>query len=162
MNVSDVSDNLRQSYGTKWKVTFRQSNRSTIVMKMQRASRITALCSGIFLAAMVLATSGFACISASSGGGMSSMEMASSAASAAGELTTAAVPETNPENNGAPCRFPWAPDGCQSMTPCAPAAVLSPSACADASGPRPQTVVVATALMPSSAIQAPELPPPRA
>ena len=67
-----------------------------------------------------------------------------------------------PPDKQAPCRFPWAPDGCQSMAPCAPAALTSPTQVLSPA-PQPVTIVPAlTVLTPPSQTSPPELPPPRA
>ena len=131
-------------------------------MMMQRTSRATALISGFFLAAMVLATSGFACATDSSGGDMASMRMSGSVAGAKGATTLDSAPVTNPESQQAPCKFPWAPDGCQSMVSCSAAAVTTPLISWATARVTRQTVAVAVALKPPSEMHAPELPPPRA
>jgi hypothetical protein len=61
-----------------------------------------------------------------------------------------------------PCRFPWAPDGCQSMVPCAPAALASSPAALNRGGPVPERIAVGVSLTPASVTTPPELPPPRA
>lgn len=71
-------------------------------------------------------------------------------------------PGTHPQSLPAPCRFPWAPDGCQSMVPCSPAAVASTVAQVEAITARHGPITAWTWLTPPSVSSAPELPPPRA
>ena len=60
-----------------------------------------------------------------------------------------------------PCRFPWAPNGCQAMAPCAPAILLVARA-TDVSAMRTTPVSwTLELLVPPSVSRAPELPPPR-
>ncbi len=67
-----------------------------------------------------------------------------------------------PEHDHAPCKFPWAPDGCQSMTPCAPLALTSYTQSLRAPDDVPSTVAPLVVLTPPSQVRPPELPPPRA
>lgn len=126
---------------------------------MHRPSRIAGLFTTLFLAAFVLVTSGFACIVPESSQDMTSMGMASAHA-----RVQATAQIVSPVQNGpaAPCRFPWAPDGCQSIVQCAPAALASIGADLNRGAPLPERVASSIALPPLSVTTPPELPPPRA
>lgn len=74
----------------------------------------------VLLLHLVLVGSGYACGLTSHGrsaGDMPGMQMG-------GMQSNTTAPGSVPEKE-APCRLPWAPDGCQSMAACAPAAVKS-------------------------------------
>lgn len=62
----------------------------------------------------------------------------------------------------APCDFPWAPDGCQSMTPCAPIALASITALLRTPNATPSSIADLAVLTPPSIRRPPEPPPPRA
>jgi hypothetical protein len=66
------------------------------------------------------------------------------------------------DKQDAPCRFPWAPNGCQAMAPCAPAAVTVASAVIASFAPAANVLPQLVALAPPALTMAPELPPPRA
>jgi len=134
-----------------------------LVNMMQSLSRITGLISAVFLVAFVLVTSGFACIDAASPDTMAKMGMTRSAAKSGVivHASAATLPASAPAPT-APCRFPWAPDGCQSMVPCAPAALTSATAGLGHSNAVPDRIAVGVSLTPLSVTTPPELPPPRA
>lgn len=131
--------------------------RQDIINTMHRPSRLIALVSSLFLVGLVLVTSGFACDTASTKGAvMSGMKMATTHAGANAKSSGGSqLPQ-------APCKFPWAPGGCQSMVPCSQAAVVSTAMRAalliEPSHPR----ITMVAIAPPSETPAPELPPPRA
>jgi len=127
---------------------------------MQRPSRLAGLFTSLFLVAFVLVTSGFACIGAVGPQTMPAMGMSS--AHAAGQVTPQSLAPVQKDGPGAPCKFPWAPDGCQSMVPCAPAALASATSVLDQSGLVPQRVMPAAEVTLLSVTSPPELPPPRA
>ena len=135
-------------------VPFRRRARHSKVKVMRRPSRLIALSTSLLLASLVLVTSGFACGSASKES-MSGMQMGGSASDAQHSTTT-------PTRPSPPCRFPWAPDGCQSMVPCAPAAVTSTALSLSGVGDYAVRVVTLVVITPPSGRPAPELPPPRA
>jgi hypothetical protein len=62
----------------------------------------------------------------------------------------------------APCTFPWAPDGCQSMAPCAPTALTSHAEALRVLHAVPSPVASLDVRTPASIKSPPELPPPRA
>jgi len=124
---------------------------------MSRFARATAMTLVVALLQLVLLESGYACLAmpgSPGDGAMAGMSMP-----AQGDLAT------NPAHSGegqAPCEFPWAPNGCQTMAPCAPAAVTTVAtqeAPYVSLGARPPMLAE---LAPSSPSRAPELPPPRA
>jgi len=80
-------------------------------------------------------------------------------AHAGGQAQSASPVQNAP---AAPCKFPWAPDGCQSMVPCASAALASSAAAINRGRPLPQRVASVAAVAPLSVTTPPELPPPRA
>jgi hypothetical protein len=111
---------------------------------MHRRRRWFATFAALFVLQLVFVESGYACAMPTMG-------------------TTAMAGMTMPAHPGheTPCRFPWAPDGCQSMAPCAPAALTTPSVTLAAG---PQLVAAVPALVvrtPPSETPPPELPPPR-
>lgn len=128
---------------------------------MQRLSRITGLISAVFLVAFVLVTSGFSCVESASPDTMAKMGMTSSAMNSGTIMHTnaATLPVPAPP---APCKFPWAPDGCQSMVPCAPAALASAAPVLEHADAAPERIAVGVSLTPLSVTTLPELPPPRA
>ena len=121
---------------------------------MGHPSRLTGVFASMFLVAFVLVTSGFACDSVKVGETMVGMSMG------ANHATSSNSPDS--QAPAAPCKFPWAPDGCQSMAPCAPAAVASATTSIYTVAAIPQSVAVATQIAPPSVANPPELPPPRA
>lgn len=66
------------------------------------------------------------------------------------------------EHHHAPCDFPWAPEGCQSMTPCAPIALASVTELLRTPDAMPSAIAVLAVLPPPSIQLPPEPPPPRA
>lgn len=134
-----------------------------MVNVMRRLSRITGLISGVLLVAFVLVTSGFACVDSASPDTMAKMGMTRSAVnSGAMALASAATLPASAPAPTSPCKFPWAPDGCQSMVTCAPAALTSGTTVLGHSTAVPQRIAVGVSLTPLSVTTAPELPPPRA
>lgn len=128
--------------------------------------RPLALLLGVVLLHLVFVESGYACqmlpsvMSAPAGARMDAgvrtgMQMTAGSAAAV-------APGSDPAQHRPPCRFPWAPDGCQFAGPCAPAAlasgvvILRPTASARSAPPR------AAPLAPTFLRLPPELPPPRA
>ncbi|HWZ60908.1 MAG TPA: hypothetical protein VNW46_18125 [Gemmatimonadaceae bacterium] len=100
----------------------------------------------LFLLQLVFVESGYACA------------MPATGSSAMASMPGMTMPAH--ESKG-PCRFPWAPDGCQSMAPCAPAALAVPG---HALAVAPQLVAAVPVLIvrtPPSETAPPELPPPR-
>ena len=134
---------------------------------MRRIHRVTALFLGLLLANLVWVGSGYACA-------MPAMDHSPAASAAIADAMTAAMDAMNmsemqgPTDHGAPnqheppCKLPWAPDGCQSMTPCAPLAVASHAFVLDMPNGMPLHVGELTMLTPPSELRRPELPPPRA
>jgi hypothetical protein len=143
--------------------SFEGSRPTILVNMMQRLSRITGLISAVFLVAFVLVTSGFACIDSAGPDTMAKMGMTRSATNSGAivHASAATLPTPAPAPT-APCRFPWAPDGCQSMVPCSAAALASASAQLNHPAPVPERVASASAVAPPSITTPPELPPPRA
>jgi hypothetical protein len=134
-----------------------------MVNVMRRLSRITGLISGVLPVAFVLVTSGFACVDSASPDTMAKMGMAGSAVnSGAMALGSAATLPASAPAPTAPCKFPWAPDGCQSMVPCAPAALTSGTTALAHTSAVPERIAVGVSLTPLSVTTPPELPPPRA
>jgi hypothetical protein len=138
---------------------FRRSSRQHIVNMMQRPSRLAGLFASLLLAALVLVTSGFACIAPESSQDMTAMGMTSAHADGQATAQNVAPVQKAPAT---PCKFPWAPDGCQSMVPCAQTALASAAAALNRGGPVPQRVASDAEVAPLSVTTPPELPPPRA
>ena len=105
---------------------------------------------------LVLVESGYACgitsDRSSTGASMPGMPMP-------GDTNQQPAPS---DDHQAPCRFPWAPNGCQSMAPCAPTALTVSSFAVAPEAPAPVALVELLVLPPLSISLAPELPPPRA
>jgi hypothetical protein len=130
---------------------------------MQSLSRITGLISAVFLVAFVMVTSGFACIDSAGPDTMAKMGMTRAAANSGASVhASAATLPAPPSAPTAPCRFPWAPDGCQSMVPCAPVALRSAVVALGHINVGPERIAVGVSLTPLSVTMPPELPPPRA
>ena len=124
---------------------------------MRRVHRTFGVLLGLVFLQLVLVESGFACrMPGDMTGGRSDAAMPMP--------MNAGVPSspTHSGDHAPPCRFPWAPDGCQSMAPCSPAAVAAPPV-----GGRPVAMPAEAPLRlavitPASLIRPPEPPPPRA
>ena len=138
---------------------------------MARLRRITALFVTVLLAQLLLVESGFGCqmpsmeqdaggAMAMSTGAMAGMDM--SGMDMSGMDVPTSPSDTDDPSDEAPCRFPWAPAGCQSMVPCGPAAlaVLTPALTVPKAAPG--AALALTVLTPPSQARPPELPPPRA
>jgi hypothetical protein len=126
---------------------------------MQRPSRLAGLFTSLFLVAFVLVTSGFGCTTPGSSDDMTAMAMTSAHANGQATAQDIAPVQNAP---AAPCKLPWAPDGCQSMVPCAAAALASAASVLNGSGPVPERVAPGAAITLLSVTSPPELPPPRA
>jgi hypothetical protein len=119
---------------------------------MYRGRRIMAALSALLLLQLVLVESGYAC---------GRMDGAQGAMAGMSMPASVHVGAPVPVGQQPPCRFPWAPDGCQSMAPCAPATIVPASqALSDPATPTAAIPVLAV-LMPPSATSPPDLPPPR-
>ena len=126
---------------------------------MRRLIRPFAFLLSLVLLQLVLVESGYACrtpMNAAMGGSaMAGMPMPGSA-------NHSSSAPTQDDQRETPCRFPWAPNGCQAMAPCALSAVTVASTvivpCTPARVAPAQLVVLA----PPALTSAPELPPPRA
>ena len=157
------------------------TGRGLYCLLMARIRRITALFVTVLLAQLLLVESGFACqmpgmeqdaggaMAASaevvagmdmSGMDMSGMDM--SGMDMSGMDMPSSPSDTGDPSDESPCRFPWAPAGCQSMAPCGPAAlaVLTPALTVPKAAPG--VVLALAVLAPPSQARPPELPPPRA
>jgi hypothetical protein len=110
----------------------------------------------VVLLQLLLVESGYACLATGAAAGDNTM--AGMAMPAPGSGNSAPAEHGSP----APCRFPWAPNGCQTMAPCAPS-VLAVGAMALPLPDVPHgTPVTREPLAHVSVSQPPELPPPRA
>lgn len=126
---------------------------------MRRPSRLAGLFTSLFLVAFVLVTSGFGCVVPANAQGMAGMGMTPGHSEGHATDQTAVPLQQVPS---APCKFPWAPEGCQAMISCAPAALASVTTALYGGGSVPEPVIVDTRVTPLSVTTAPELPPPRA
>jgi hypothetical protein len=129
--------------------------------------RVVALLTGVMMLALVLTESGFACAmpsmaasseAAAAGSAMSDM---GGMRSMAGGRESADAPQSS-HRDEAPCRFPWAPTGCQDAAPCGPAALVVAAWRPEVYGPERDVQRTATVLAPPSFDTPPEPPPPRA
>lgn len=133
---------------------------------MARLRRIAALFVVVLLAQLLLVESGFACqmpsMKRDAGGAMAMSTGAIAGMDMSGMGMPASPSDTGDPSDEAPCRFPWAPAGCQSMVPCGPAAlaVLTPALTVPKAAPG--VVLALAVLAPPSQARPPELPPPRA
>jgi hypothetical protein len=126
---------------------------------MHRPSRLAGLISTLFLVAFVLVTSGFACVVPADPQGMAAMRMTTDHSEGQATAQNAAPVHEVPS---APCKFPWAPEGCQAMVSCAAAALASATTALDSGASVPERVIADARVTPPSVTTAPELPPPRA
>lgn len=129
-----------------------ERDRTWYIAGMQLGRRIIAALSAVFVLQLVFVGSGYACARPDASGPMADMGMAT--------MAHGGQPATT--HHGTPCRFPWAPDGCQSMAPCAPAAIVAPMHGVVDLPPLVAPVPVLSVVTPPSVISPPELPPPRA
>jgi hypothetical protein len=121
--------------------------RPDYIAGMRRLRRATAVFSALFVLLLVFVESGYACAMPRMGG----MSMAQGAHAAS----------PMPAHHQSPCRFPWAPDGCQSMAPCAPATLVTASQMLTDPPALVPAIPVLAMLTPPSATSPPDLPPPR-
>jgi hypothetical protein len=112
----------------------------------------------LVLLQLVLVESGYACRMSSNDqsrdSSMAGMQMA-------GSSPESPAPAEQHQQQ-APCRFPWAPSGCQSMVPCAPSALAIVATAETEPAPPRAAAPELVLLAPLSLDRAPELPPPRA
>jgi hypothetical protein len=126
---------------------------------MRRLTRPLAFLLSFVLLQLVLVESGYACrMPATVSAGAQDMAGMQMAGSADHSLSTPA----QHDQQQPPCRFPWAPGGCQAMAPCAPAAVTVASAAIASFAPAASAPERLVLLAPPALASAPELPPPRA
>src|SRR5438105_5489071 len=138
-------------------------------MTMRRTRRITAVFAAMLLANLLRVGSGFACVMPMSTDGMGSMADGATAnsdvgAGAMADMAAVAAPDHDPgpAHQEIPCKFPWAPDGCQLMTPCAPLAMASFAISIELPNAAPLAPERLVVLTPPSAVRSPDRPPPRA
>jgi hypothetical protein len=127
--------------------------------------RLTAFFLGLLLANLIWVGSGYACVMPGMGHSMGSTTTADATGRAMAEMNmagTTATTDKPPQDQTPPCRFPWVPDGCQSMTPCAPHAIIAHAFVLAMPNATPVRVAELAVLTPPSALRAPDLPPPRA
>jgi hypothetical protein len=122
---------------------------------MQWGRRVVAALSAVFVLQLVFIESGYACARSDARGSMADMGMMGMTTKANGGAPAST-------DHRSPCRFPWAPDGCQNMVPCAPAAITAPAHGVVDVPPVAQAIPVLSVVTPPSATSPPELPPPRA
>jgi hypothetical protein len=139
------------------------------MLSMLRLRRVTALVTTLLLAHLVWVGSGFACVVPATGHSavavMAGMDMSGDMPTAdmvGMDMSATQHPggESGPDH--APCTFPWAPDGCQSMAPCAPTALSSHAEALRVLHAVPSPVASLDVRTPPSVKSPPELPPPRA
>jgi hypothetical protein len=144
-------------------------NRISYVPSIMRRSRsVIALLTNVLLIHVMWIGTGSACVmpdmmdshhAPMTGMSMPGMDMGGMNMSDMGAATDAPAPS---DHDQTPCRFPWAPDGCQSMTPCAPLAIGATQQVLREVSEPPVHVAALRVLMPPSSGHAPEPPPPRA
>ena len=134
---------------------------------MRYTRRVTAFFMTVLFAHVLWVGSGFACVMPEMGHSSSST-MATMAMSDANMTrmdmpdATGSSPGGAPAHDHAPCKLPWAPDGCSSMTPCAPIALASQAESLRSPEIVPPSIARLAVLTPPSQIRTPDLPPPRA
>ena len=134
---------------------------------MRRTRRVTAFFMTVLFAHVLWVGSGFACVMPEMGrspsAAMTTMDM-SDANMAGMDMpdATGNSPRGAPARDHAPCKLPWAPDGCSSMTPCAPIALASPTEPLGSPEMMPPSIARLAVLTPPSQVRTPDLPPPRA
>jgi hypothetical protein len=114
------------------------------IATMHWGRRVLAALSAALVLQLVFVGSGYACSRSDGRASMADMGMGST------------------DQHHVPCRFPWAPDGCQNMVPCAPAAIAVPTNGVLDLQPLVAPVLVLSVVTPPSVNSPPELPPPRA
>ncbi|CAN5494145.1 hypothetical protein BH09GEM1_BH09GEM1_11370 [soil metagenome] len=111
----------------------------------------------VVLLQLLLVESGYACLATGTtptgGDAMAGMAMPATGRGDTGPAE---------QRSHAPCRFPWAPNGCQTMGPCAPAVLVVQTAVLPLPDSPRLTPVTCEPLEHLSESLAPELPPPRA
>ncbi len=135
------------------------SHVSHYVQVVRRIIRPSGVLLTFVLALLVLVESGYACQVRMVGG---SMDTAMAGMSMPGHPASPQPASKRHDVPQEPCRFPWAPNGCQNMAPCAPSALTVPSA--ENLSPLHERVELRAlaVLVPLAPSLAPELPPPRA
>ena len=134
---------------------------------MRHTRRVTAFFMTVLFAHVLWVGSGFACVMPETGHSSSSpmATMGMYDPSMAGmDMPDAAghSPGGEPAHDHAPCKLPWAPDGCSSMTPCAPIALASPTEPLGSPEIILPSIARLAVLTPPSQVRTPDLPPPRA
>ena len=125
--------------------------------------RIAALLSGALILQLVLVGSGYACARPMQmATGANAADMSAMAGKDMTNMPAAARPANAPPPDDAPCRLPWAPAGCQSMTPCAPIVVASPSVTVLLTPPAGASRLALVVVVPTARSIPPEPPPPKA
>ncbi len=147
-----------------------------MVPVMSNRRRITALVMSLLLAHLAWVGSGFACdmttMAHSGSDAIAAMDMSDDMAGmdmtgmdmAGMDMsgTTKPLSGSESEHHHAPCDFPWAPEGCQSMAPCAPIALAAVTELFARPDAKQSSVAALGVLTPPSIKRPPELPPPRA
>lgn len=130
--------------------------------------RVAALISSLLLLQLVLVGSGFACAMPMPMG-QQSPPAANAASTAVSDMVGMDMSGSQreasskaPASDRSPCRFPWAPAGCQSMAPCAPVAMAQAAEVASLPVTGAYVVAALDVLTPPSRSTPPELPPPKA
>jgi hypothetical protein len=137
---------------------------------MRRTRPLIALLANLVLIHAMWIGTGLSCVMAdvskSRAGAMAGMDMPTATTT---DMDVSGMPaessgaqSNSPAHQHSPCRLPWAPDGCQTMTPCAPLAIASPEQVLRTIDDTPAAVRVLRVLMPPSRAHPPEPPPPRA
>jgi hypothetical protein len=121
---------------------------------MHRWRRLTAALSALFVLQLVFVESGYAC-------SMSRMTGDTTSMAGMSMPPVAQTAQPAPAQQRSPCRFPWAPDGCQSMAPCAPATIVTASPTLSDPAAPVAAIPVLAVLTPPSTTSPPDLPPPR-
>ncbi len=128
------------------------------IPRVRPLTRSVAVALMLVLLQLVLVESGYAC-RMPAGGAMQESRMAAMQMPGSPSLPSAPSPR---DESSAPCRFPWAPAGCQAMSPCVlPALTVATTTIATFTLARMVSPPLAP-LVPASLRQAPEPPPPRA
>ena len=125
---------------------------------MRRLARPFGILLTLVLLQLVLVESGYACRSTSMVGD-GAAAMADMGMRASADHARTAPQHDQPQS---PCRFPWTPNGCQTMAPCSPAVLTVARTPSLAIAPELAMLPLFAPLMPPSLSRAPELPPPRA
>ena len=129
---------------------------------MRSRHRITAMVALLLMAQFAILGSGLVCPTLGhTTSGVSAMPSMHMARAASRSMPDGTAGRPGADQRDAPCRLPWAPDGCHGLAPCAPVVDKAPRLAYAPATPFRHDVSALVVLTPPARNVPPELPPPR-